>query len=755
MVKEKVSSEVPTQNGGSTDTIIGKQVLSDKPIEREPTVSGRWLEPHVKAPWALTGSNLLLGQPHFTPIYATLPVPFPPYGLNPYQSNPMFAQPLAQCLPPTRPFAAPPKPKHSLLHRSPLNSLSPYAESHQLLEGEIVIYKTPGESFGVTLRYETRSTLVDPDVLEGNFIGKFVNSVDNKDHSVTNMVTDTIDVASGVVGSKKISTNAQGPRESLEAEKSSIDTFTTTTSPLAEVQSTATEFLQAVGTQTTQANSTLQTSMSAEGKESSSVEVVPAKQRRRRRRRVFFGVMTVVAAEQQNARIKTNDPSRMLEPGDIIIKLNGHDVGGLTFQQACGLFASCDTLATSLEGSETLAGVIRCPLKVARMKPKPIIDWKPALPTNIVSSVGTLVKTSQPLNIPLPKIPLVVNVVTNEVISGDFSNSEMLALAEGAMRCLLDPTRTLGHEIPLELEVKCFQLSALARRDYPAVRSMLDHTARSIEQSMKQAATAHWISQWKIEAENMGIIDGLQVSNLSDAQRSTLRELPRPARGCRCGSMNHAHVNDIRCVLYRNLRNFSASQLVPEERKKESKLATVSNLNAVETAFKDRILKLKEEAEREDEEARFVNEMEELQVIRTKVAVFAPTFTAMVLSSIAELSGEILASGDIVCDIEAGTIGERSKRTSITTGSQAEEEHVDEDDDDLPLMALCKQSGPSSEEPEFKRIKTLDSDKSGVEYEIVKNMLPLDLSFLAKVLRHISHTWGHLYKEPSHADYSW
>lgn len=743
MMKEEVSSDVPTPNERSTDTNTAEKFPSDRSVTSEPTVSVHCLEPYAKAPSSSAGYNLILGQPCFAPMYAALPVPFPLYGLNPYQPNPI------QCLPP-KPVAAPPKPKPSVLHRSPLSPLSPYAESHQLLGGEIVIFKAPGESFGVTLRYETRSTLVDPNVLEGNSPCKSFHPVDNKDHSVTT-AAGTVDVATGTDGSNEVATNARGPTESLEAERSSIDT-------LAEVQSTVTDVSQAVGTQATQANSTFQASMSAEANVSSSVEVVPAKQRRRRRRRVFFGVMTVVAAEQQNARIKTDDPSHMLKPGDIILKLNGHDVGGLTFQQACGLFASCDTPASSSKGSESHADTIRCSLTVARLKRKPIINWKPALPTNINSSVGTLVKTSQPLNIPLPKIPLVVNDVTNQVISGDFSNMEMLALAQGAIRCVFEPTRTLGYEIPLELEVKCFQLSALARRDYPAIRSMRDHAARSIELSMKQAAISHWISQWRIEAENMGITDDLQVSYLSDAQRSALRELPRPAKGCRCGSMNHAHVNDSKCVLYRNLRYLSASQVEPEERKKESKLVMMSNLNAVETAFKDRIFKLKEETEREEEEARFVNEMEELQVVRSKVAVFAPTFTAMVLSSIAELSGEISAIEDIVCDTEADTVGERSKRTGPTTGSQAEGAHVDEDDDvddDLPLMALGRRSGPSSEEPEAKRIKTQDSDKSSDERETVEEMLPLDLSFLAKVLRHISHTWGHLYKEPSDADYAW
>jgi flagellar biosynthesis GTPase FlhF len=766
MLKETVASNVPTESELRTDT--GEQILSNMPpVISEPTVASTCWDSHARAsstPLPFAGYNMHLGQPYVASMYAALPMPmpFPPYGLNPYPQTQMFAQPWVQ-RPPPKPIAAPPKPKPQILHRSPLDPLSPYAESHQLLREEIVIYKAPGESFGVILRFETQSTLADPDVSEGNSTDKSVRPVAKKDPSVADKATGAaeVDVVTGTDELKENSANAPGPTEGVQGGKSSVNSVTTkATTPSTQVKATSTQVSQPmVATHVTPTN--VATGMSAEGNASSVAQVVPAKQRRRRRRRFFFGVLKVVQAEQQNARTKKNDPNRLLQPGDILLKLNGHDVGGLTFQQACGLFASCHTRATSSEASETHASTIRCPLVVARMKPRPktVVHWKPTRPTNIHSSVGALAKTSQPLCIPQPKIPFVVNALTNQVISGDFSNTELLALAQGALRCACEPSRTLGYEIPLELQVECFQLVALGQREFSAIRSKREHVARSIMQSMKEAAIAHWTSLWKMEVEKMGITDDLQVPYLSDSQRRALRELPRPMKGCRCGSMNHEHVNDRRCVLYRNLRGLSANQAESDERKKESKRAKTSSLNAVETAFKDRILKLKEETQREAEEARFVNEMEEMQVALLKVAVFAPSFTAMILSAVTELSGEISDIDDVVGDTEAGTMDERCRPTVASTGSLAEGAHIDkeedDDDDDLPLTALGKRSGPSTQEPETKRIKTQDTEKLGDEKQIVKDTLPLDLSFLAKILRHISHTWGHLYKEPSDAGYAW
>jgi hypothetical protein len=703
-----------------------------------------------------------LGWPYVASMYAALPTPFSPYGLNPYSQTQMFAQPWVQG-PPLKPIASPLKPSPQILHRSPLDPHSPYAESHQLLKEEIVIHKSPGESFGVNLRFETQSTLVDPDVWEGNSTDKSVQPFAKKDPSVADKVTGAaaVDGITGTDEPKKISTNAPGPTGDVEGEKSNVNTVTTTaTTPSTQLKVSSQNMVE---THVTPANVAI--SMSAEGNSSSDAQVVPAKQKRRRRRRFFFGVLKVVQAEQQNARTKNSDPNRLLQPGDIILKLNGNDVGGLTFQQACGLFASCHTPATRSEASETHASTICCPLVVARMKPrtKPVVHLEPIRPTNIYSSVGALAKTSQSLCIPPQKIPFAVNDRTNQVLSGDFSNTELLALAQGALRCVFEPTRTLGYETPLELQVKCFQLVALEqKRDYSAIRSKREHVARSIEQSMKKAAVTHWTSQWKMEVEKMGITDDLQVPYLSDAQRSALRELPRPVKGCRCGSTNHDHVNDSRCVLYRNLRALSENQVESEERKKESKRAKASSLNAVETAFKDRILKLKEETEREEEEARFVSEMEELQVVRSKVAVFVPSFTAMILSTVVGLRGEISDIDDVVGDTEAAA--ERRKHTVASTDSQAKATEVhkdevddddDDDDDDLPLMALGKRSGPSTQEPETKRVKTQDTEQSSDGNKIVQDTLPLDLSFLAKVLRHISHTWGHLYKEPSDASFAW
>jgi hypothetical protein len=761
-LKGTVAPNVPAESELRTDA--GGQIRSIMPpVIREPAVASTCWDSHARAssmPLPFAGYNIHLGLPNVASTYATPQLPFRSYGLNPYPHTQMFPRPWMQCLPP-KPIVPPLNPKQQILNRSPLDPPSPYAESHQLLREEIVIHKAPGESFGVILKFETQSTLVDPEVWEDNSTDKSAQPGSKKDSCMAGKATGAaaVDVVIVTDGAKENSTDAPDPMEGVQGEKSSVDTATTpANTPSTQVKAKSTQVSQNM-VESQVAPTNVATSMAAEGNVSSVAQLSPPKQRRRRRKRFFFGVLKVVQAEQQNARSKQSYPNRLLQPGDIILKLNGHDVGGLTFQQACDLFASCHAPTTSSEASETHDSTIFCPLVVARMKPRPktVVPWEPVRPTNIYSSVGALAVTSQSVYMPPSRIPFAVNDVTNQVISGDFSNTELLALAQGALRCVFEPSRALGYETPVELQVKCFQLVALGQRDYLAIRSKRTHVARSIEQSMKKAAITHWTSQWKMEVEKMGITDDLQVPYLSDAQRSALRGLPRPVKGCRCGSTNHEQVNDSKCVLYRNLRALAENQVVSEERKKESKRTNVSNLNAVETAFKDRILKLKEETEREEEEARFVSKMEELLVVRSKVAVFVPSFTAMILSAVAELSGEISDIDDFAVDTEAAT--ERSKQTVASTDSEAKELHVDEfdddDDDDLPLMALGKRSGPSTKEPETKRIKTQDTEKSGDEKKIVKYKLPLDISFLAKVLRHISLTWGHLFNEPSDASFAW
>jgi hypothetical protein len=65
-----------------------------------------------------------------------------------------------------------------------------------------------------------------------------------------------------------------------------------------------------------------------------------------------------------------------------------------------------------------------------------------------------------------------------------------------------------------------------------------------------------------------------------------------------------------------------------------------------------------------------------------------------------------------------------------------------DEEDDVPLVALGKRKMASwSEREGSKKQKT--------------NVPPLSYTFLARLLSHISTTWGHVYREPSHEDYAW
>lgn len=679
-------------------------------------------------------------QPH--PTSTTMGY-VPPFGYHSYQQallmmghqpwSQSVALPPVPAAPPAAPrqrptpksAPAPSPPKTALLHHDPLHPVSPYSSSHTLLDGETCIFKKAGESFGVSFKYETQSVLVEPEVVEA-LNGMLGSANTSTSPAGKNMAAVSVSNGSGIDAKKN-------------APNTVATTSVSTNMPIPSPVSTETDVSQPA--------------------EKSDQAV---KQRRPRRRRVFFGVLTVVTADKQNAQFKSDDPAKQLQPGDIILKINGHDLGGITFQQAICYFTSCNT-KTDANGSESQPSLIRCPLVVARRKRMPTVPSYAGIPSS--STVDTSAPHST--NLPTLKVPFVVSTITDQIHSGDFTSTEVVALAQGAMRCLSTESRALGYVAPFNVEMTCLQVLGLSQREVSSIKAKQNHFIRSAEQSMKEAAAAHWSNQWKLEQEKSGGSDtSVQHVNLSDAQRSALRELPRPLKGCRCGGTNHEYVNDSKCVLYRNLRALSETPVEPvEEAPKSSKKAKSINLNALETACKDRLLKLKEVTGREENEARFVERMEELQVKKVKMAVFAPSLTAMVLSSVAEVAKD-LSKDDLAVEIDKTLTpvdkdikpALPAKPSSMET-SKIDVADVDEDsddDDDIPLMALGKRSDTlHAELPEPKRLKVDGAAEATNGTNEMKERPKLDLSFLAEVLRHISHTWGHLYTEPSDADYSW
>ena len=750
------SGRMSSRNASPQDTTEQKSIVGNGLLNLElqqRIVGSNGLVPHANP---FLSSTLPVPQynmpfalpPHMgaaLPMYPHFPVMMPAalYGWSsPYPQPVRMGKP-SWPQPPAPPMPIPAKtqpnvPKPAILHRDPLSPMSPYADTHQLLAGDVLIFKECGQSFGVSFKYETRSALVDPELWEK------MNSQSLKGGSIVKKEKPLLGRA---VESK---TDDNNLTSSTVEHKNSND-----------AKPTATNASVKQGSPTMAAKNSTNAAFIA-----NLVDKAPVKQRQRRRRRVFFGVVTVVTAEKQNARfhqMAEDESKHQLKPGDIILKINGHDLGGLTFQEAIGLFGACDgPTEETASSSDRKLSLIQCPLVVARMKPKPSVDWKPALSTGIPpkSHLGHSVSE---------KIPFVVSTITNQVLSGDFTNAELLALALCALRCVTSEARALGHEVPPRLELSCLQGPALSRRDFLSIKSKQNHAVLSIEQSMDDAARSYWARKWKLEDEKMGESD-LQITNLSDAQRSAMRGLPRPARGCRCGSMNHEFVSDGRCILYRNLRALSERPSVPKERSKLARKSNANKLNAIETAFKDRVLKLKEQTEREEEEAQFVEEMEELQVKRLKMAVFVPSLTTMVLSAVAELGKDVpkddLIVEDTVGEITVISMDKQPTPSTIspTKSSPTTKESMndvddcsddDDDDDDLPLMALIKRDGPSPQEPEAKRLKVQSTGDTVGDKAAKKKSPALNLSFLAKILHQISHTWGHLYTEPPDAEYSW
>ena len=777
------------------------------PIEREP-ITGGHLDSQTFAsqmvtfvPPALSGNpasflptslppassdNVVAGTwvPGFDPVnqipaltYAwPLERPVPLYPFNAFQEH--FVAAPSKPRPLTKPVPKVEKPP--VLHSDPLNPMSPYAETHELVPGEIVIFKAPGESFGVSFKQETWSKLIDPELLEsvkpkpGELQSGLSNaheitarSAGGKNASRLKPCTDKCDTSlvSGDMSadvSKETDTAKAQQENAIKAHENRNDVnmvvptetllLSSASTGASDVSKTAIDEDASVVAEIRDSNSMTEGQSSATS-QSNTADKASVKPRRRRRKRVYFSVLKIVTAEKQNARFKVEDPNKQLQPGDLVLYLNGRSVGGLTFGQACGLFASCNTpteAAAVVPGQEYQPATIRCPLVVARMKPRPA---RPAL-----------TMSAKPCSQSVSSPPSIIPVVEDSS-KDQFTDTEMLALAQGAMRCLLQPSRTLGYSTPADFEIQCSQVPALVRRDCFGIKAKWAHFVRTVEESMQKAAVLHWKSQWKLEIERFGMPD-LQIEYFSDARRAQMRQLPRPAKGCRCGSIYHERVNDIMCVLYRDLRGLSPEreQEVGEKRKGVKQIK-MSNLNAVETAFMDRILKLKEETELEKEEARFVEAMEEQQARQSPhKAVFAPNFTAMVLSSIAEVSATLPGSEEDLVDIAEDaieTIAANKILCNPTATSASSQESAgpmdaeDDEDDDVPLMALGKRSGPPSLQADAKRTKAQSEDNPMVTDNVVKAGILLDLAFLAKVLRHLSLTWGHLYTEPSDADYAW
>ncbi|CAJ1959310.1 unnamed protein product [Cylindrotheca closterium] len=449
----------------------------------------------------------------------------------------------------------------------------------------------------------------------------------------------------------------------------------------------------------------------------SSSPAATAKSTRRRRRRVNFSVMLVVDTTKQNGYRDKAGPeygTTLLQTGDIVVSIGGTSIANKTFAQACAVFAS---------KSENSNGFISANLVVAR-RPKPAP--KPLAPKLTSKLSSKIPKGQKPSND--PKGMVLAN--SNQ----PFQAYEFAAIADSIIRAIHQPSRLLGQHVStlpaFEPMISMFQKIGTLKsfgfeedqfpaRSIPALQTQWIEQSRRMESELRVKHQAQWTK--KIEAEG-GFQD---VTFSSDAQRSSLRQMPRPVRGCRCGREDHEYLHDPKCLLYRDICRLVPPNVLSGLLRTDKKVSKKKDagLNTVEKGFKDRLVKLKAIAELEEQEANFVAHMEEVQVKQCKKAVFAPTaLSSMILSAVFELQREF-----------------------PTNFVHYDEDDSDSDDEEEEVtVSGDKRTAHSSKRPKNKRQK---------QNAAVPKMI--NFRYMLRMLQYISKTWGHVYREPSHEEFAW
>lgn len=503
--------------------------------------------------------------------------------------------------------------------------------------------------------------------------------------------------------------------------------------------------------------------------------VVPKKQRRERRRRVFFAVMTVSDPSVQNQRLQELAASKpeaqatqqsifLLQEGDIILTIGGKPTAGLPFVDACRLFR--ETCSASAVDDN---GMIQCPITIARRRapPQPLA----ALPLSSLAMTAPPAKKTTAV----PRNPI--------VLKGPLQPLEIKAFCMTILAATTNPDRILGEPLfSFNVFAREWPQPELSGRGGVFQLDLLwkDSLCSSVEFIAKQQAMRHWKEQWTLEP--VAVKNSLPAQNdvnpvsthagiknkeyYTDAQRAVLRFAKRKPNQCRCKSTDHIYVNDVRCPLYSNLRrylenndslvgtvskenvNVSAwnapdlSTVVPKAQRAVGDLLD-REWKTVDKACKDRFVRVRAEQKAKDIQTEFVFMMEDIQLKHCKQASLAPSLAAMVLSAVVELQSEF-AGRDLTPWTKTASVAKVDATSpSPPTESGPTEASIDDDsddDDDIPLSALGKR--PFEEEA---------PKATSEEYQ----NSPVRLQFVARILQLISSKWGHLYREPNHADYVW
>ena len=476
---------------------------------------------------------------------------------------------------------------------------------------------------------------------------------------------------------------------------------------------------------------------------------------------VSYGVMSVVDVKKATFA----SCSAALHPGDVILSINGMTVGGMEFSDACRAVGT-----TSTECPTT--GVIRCVFKVARMKPSVLAGGKPYVGHTSMKQ-GLVPPVAAPA---LPMIPF--RAFGDKVIAGEFSLVEWNALVRGlstlphqlfsGMALLTVTTKEVLDAIQKSDEYG----KNLQRRSRETLETKLAYESKRILLNMNEKSGKYWATtwaaevQWDVENEN----NALFKVPLTDARRSNLRAASRPAKGCKCGSLSHTHVNDSKCPLYRDVKQYCEANSIniSDGRNRDSSKALSKKKNeaksAIEKAYIDRFIKLRSEDAATREEAEFVLEMEKIQSSKMKKAVFAPpSLCTLVLSAVASVM-DVVPEDSPAMD-EKKSDGDEFKKEDVRNDSSPmqdssdsdsdSDDSDDSDDEDVPLHLLLQSSAKrtatkQNNSPPSKRTKQQTEDKQTVNKKAVPSPY-----FLAQILKIISERHGHVYTEPSHAEFAW
>jgi hypothetical protein len=547
----------------------------------------------------------------------------------------------------------------------------------------------------------------------------------------------------------------------------------------------------------------------------------PSHQQPPRRERMNYGVVSIIDASKARyinsttttaaaATTTTTTGASILEPGDIILTINGQSVGGMIFSNAIRLMLLSESYSTvcgldATTSTTTSDDIICCYLTVARQRRRSLnannnvmqqsSSTTPTVKSLPPSSRAAVVVGGVPTNTnpTMIKIPFVVN--GNGTIHGQFSKIEWRALIHGLSTVphRLFSNMALVTVSQREVLVEILQCSSneLHCRDIKALETKLEYESNCLLLNMKELAKKYWTMKWKSEVEAVATnnVDNddnsatiimnnkKDMSMLTDAQRSVLRGAVRPTNGeCKCGSTSHTFVSDSKCPLYRdvilyckdnsiNIRGSSSSSTTSQQYYNRGGNVKVNTNNVLEKAYVDRYIKLRNEDSAIRDEAIFVLEMETIQSSIMHKAVLAPSsLCTLLLSAVASIQDqdELLDGGGM--NSTSNIVDMTMNRTSSKMGRQAavpESNSDDSDDEDLPLNALVqtKQSGSKHKAMTTTNNSSSPSKRPKCDTEHhaktrSSNNLPHSY-FMAKILKHISRCHGHVFTEPSHADYAW